>query len=112
MPCSLPQFIIAYLQSQCTKSTCQLGSTHITPPPQIHPTLFALYNAAVIINTPPLLQGRSYLFIPKQDASYAVWCGPVHGPDFYKVGHSQGSGWGRVCVYVEGGRRHGSHSQS
>lgn len=29
--------------------------------------------------------GRSYLFIPKQDASYAVWCGPVHGPDYYKA---------------------------
>lgn len=29
--------------------------------------------------------GRSYLFIPQQDASYAVWCGPVHGPDYFKA---------------------------
>lgn len=44
---------------------------------------------------PHLLQGRSYLFIPKQDPSYAIWCGPVHGPDYYKVTY--------VCVGGSGG---------
>lgn len=54
------------------------------------------------------MQGRSYLFIPKQDASYAVWCGPVHGPDYYKVGSCCSQA---VCgVQMAGLTCHGSWS--
>jgi hypothetical protein len=57
------------------------------PSQHSHPSLYALtcVCTALALVVLGMLQGRSYLFIPQQDASYAIWCGPVHGPDYYKV---------------------------